>query len=119
MSLPDYESTEYALLRLLRSAPGGAMHCQDVYRLLASEFPQLTREDTSGPYRRSLSRWANHVQFARLHLVLRLEILPCSPSGRGIWIISIRGRHALDKFEAHIDTLLADFERDCPLGLNR
>lgn len=114
MSLPDYDSTEYALLRLLRHAPGGAMHCQDVYRLLASEFPQLTSEDTSGPYRRSLSRWANHVQFARLHLVLRLEVLPYSPSSRGIWIISIRGRRTLDEFEAHIDKLLVDFERDVP-----
>jgi len=57
MSLPDYGSTEYGLLRLLGNAPSGAMHCQDVYRLLACEFPQLTREDTSSPYRRSLSRW--------------------------------------------------------------
>lgn len=112
MSLPDCKSTEYGLLRLLRDAPGGAMHCQDVYRLLAREFPGLTREDTSGPYRQSLSRWANHVQFARLHLVLRLEILPYSPSTRGIWIISMRGRRALEKFEAHINKLLADFARD-------
>jgi len=112
MSLPDYGSTEYGLLRLLGNAPSGAMHCQDVYRLLACEFPQLTREDTSSPYRRSLSRWANHVQFARLHLVLRLELLPCSLSGRGIWIISERGRRALEKFDEHIEKLLADFAGD-------
>jgi hypothetical protein len=64
MSLPHDQDIQVAILRLLASAPKGTMHCQDVYRILAQEFPELTYEELWEPYRRSVSHWANRVQFA-------------------------------------------------------
>jgi hypothetical protein len=69
MALPNDENIQTELLRLLSTAPEGRMHCRDAYRILATEFPRLTKQELQDPYVSSLGHWANRVQFARLHLV--------------------------------------------------
>jgi len=88
MALPHDHDTQYQLLALLNEAPNGKMHCQEVYLRLAERFPQLNGDDMSGPYRNSCSQWANHVQWARHHLLLQGHLLPSYLSGRGFWAIS-------------------------------
>lgn len=93
MSIPHDDVIQAKLLLLLDSAKDGAMHCQDVYRILAEQFPELTKSELSDPYKSSVSKWANRVQFARLHLVVQGFILnPDSGHGRGYWVISNKGR---------------------------
>jgi len=111
MALPNDEDIQTALLRLLARAPEGRMHCQDVYRVLATEFPNLTRREMNDPYRSSVSHWANRVQFARLHMVNKGWILrPATGGGRGYWTISPQGRKALDDLKALGKRLLAELE---------
>jgi hypothetical protein len=95
MALPNDEDIQVRLLELLAVAPGGQMHCNDVYRAVAKRFPLLSRAELEHPYRSSLSHWANRVQFARLHLVHKgLLLRPYSGGGRGYWAISPQGRRA-------------------------
>ena len=111
MALPDDQSLQIELLRLLSRAPDGRMHCNDVYQELAKLYPQLTREEREAPYRSSLSHFANRVQFARLHLVNKGYLLrPFSGGGRGHWAIAAAGRKAIATIEDLSVRLLAELE---------
>ena len=96
MSIPHDHAIQYSLLRLLEQQLDGKMHCNDVYRILAEQFPQLTRSELEDPYQNSLSHWANRVQFAVLHLRNEGLVLHHTVAGgRGIWAISAAGREWL------------------------
>lgn len=110
MSLPHDHDMQIQLLQILDEAPDGTMQSSEVYEALADRFPQLTPDDTSVPYRRSVSHWANRVQFARLHLLLRGFILPLHLSGRGFWSISPAGRAHIRQLVRHAEELLKELE---------
>lgn len=68
MAIPDDETIKRELLSLLLTAPRDGMFVGQVYEELARLHPELTEEERTQRYRRSKSKWANRVQFARLHL---------------------------------------------------
>jgi len=110
MSLPHDEEIQTALLRLLADAPHRRMHCQDIYQELARNFPCLTEDEKTVPYRNSVSQWANRVQFARLHLVDKGWLLHPSMSSRAVWAISDKGRTAILELDELVRTSLAELE---------
>ena len=110
MSLPHDQDIQVAILRLLASAPKGTMHCQDVYRILAQEFPELTYEELWEPYRRSVSHRANRVQFARWRLIEKGFLLRYTGRGRGFWSISDAGRAWLANQQARAEELLRELD---------
>lgn len=109
--LPHDDDIQLQTAYLLDTTVGGRLHCQDVYKLLAKSFPNLTSEETTAPYRRSVSHWANRVQFARLHMIRKGWLLDPSISGRGIWAISEEGRRAVAASKATADRLLRQLRR--------
>ncbi len=93
MSIPHDDVIQNELLGLLYKAPKGTMHCNDVYDQLAELFPELTDDELNLPYRESKSKWANRVQFARLHCVNDGHIFDFpSGKGKGYWTITDEGR---------------------------
>jgi len=100
MSIPHDLDITIEMLRLLSKAPGGRMHCNDVYDSLARFFPQLSHDEKTIPYQNSKSKWANVVQFARLHCVLMGFIYrPDEGVSRGYWKITEAGRGWLSKLK--------------------
>lgn len=97
--LPHDEDIQVELLNLLARAPGGRMHCQDVYAMLAQSFPNLTDDELTVPYRHSVSHWANRVQFARQHLIERGWLVAHSEDERSYWKISMAGRAELARLQ--------------------
>lgn len=98
--LPHDQEIQIELLNLLASAPGGRLHCQDVYSTLAQSFPRLTDDEMTAPYERSLSLWANRVQWARQHLLDQGLLIPYSEDNRSYWTISPEGRAKLATLQA-------------------
>lgn len=92
MTFPRDEDVQIALLHLLDQANDGQMHCSDVYRELAKQFPMLTHDEMAIPYRRSASHWANRVQWARSHAVRNGWLMKPAGGSRGYWKISPAGR---------------------------
>jgi hypothetical protein len=101
MSFPSERDIQTQLLRLLASAPGACLHCQDVYRRLAEKFPQLTDADLHKSYEKSgSSKWMNLVQRARQHLVEQHHIYsPNVGAGRGYWMLTEAGMVAAGTVE--------------------
>ena len=98
MSIPHDDDIESELLMLLARAPNGTMYCNYVYEELAKFFPELTPCEINERYRHSLSKWANRVQFVRLHCVLKGYILrPLSSREFGHWTITDRGREFVER----------------------
>jgi hypothetical protein len=108
MAIPHDHLIRLQLLGLLKEAPNGTLHCNDVYRLLAAAFPCLTKEELTVPYANSVSKWANRVQFARLHLVLFGYIEPPYLSGRGYWTISKVGRAYIQRLQREAEEALRE-----------
>lgn len=95
MAIPDDHIIQEELLELLASSPGGRLNVRSIYSQLANLHPELTDQEKNQQYENSLSKWANRVQFARLHLVqsgllFRADAGP-NPA-RGVWIITEKGR---------------------------
>jgi 5-methylcytosine-specific restriction enzyme A len=108
MTIPHEHEIQYALMCLLEGQPEGKMHCNDVYRVLAEQYPQLTRAELEDPYENSISHWANRVQFAVMHLKDQGLILHHTVGGgRGIWAISVAGREWLSRIP-NADELLKE-----------
>ncbi len=95
MAIPHDEIIKKELLALLAHTHGGRLYVHKVYDELAKLHPNLTQQELNDPYRNSKSKWANRVQFARLHLVqhglLYRDGYGPNPS-RGVWIITDAGR---------------------------
>ena len=95
MSIPHDDLIKKELISLLASAPDGRMDVQKIYEKLAKLHPELTEQEKYDRYRHSLSKWANRVQFARLHLVNQGMIHRAGAGHRaanGVWIITEKGR---------------------------
>ena len=89
MAYPKEGEIEVPLLRELHKL-GGKAKPSELYPLLVSYFPELTKEDLE---RKTLSnptiyKWHNLVQWARWHLVNKGQI---DRSERGIWKITPAG----------------------------
>lgn len=94
MTIPHDDDIQDALIAFLFSKPAHRAHAQQCYAGLEKQFPGLTDDEVNVPYRSSVSKWANRVQFARLHLVVDGYIFPArtglSPS-TGVWILTPLG----------------------------
>ena len=110
MAIPHDHDVQFQLLTLLDGVPDGTTHCRDAYVGLRERFPQLTCDEVDVPYRRSVSHWANRVQFARLHLVRRGFMLRSPSSGRGYWTISPAGRQYLKDSKRLAEELVRELE---------
>lgn len=96
MTIPHDDIIKLKLLELLDKEPNGTMHCNEVFKELAREFPMLTKAELTDPYQTSQSHWANRVQWARQHLAEEGCILRPNAGGvRGYWTITQAGRKAL------------------------
>lgn len=95
MAIPDDYVIQTELLALLASSPNGRLQVRNVYEELAKLHPELTHQEKNQRYENSLSKWANRVQFARLHLVNRGLVFSAgkgpNPS-HGVWIITEAGK---------------------------
>jgi len=69
MSIPQDDVIQKELIILLYSYTDFRLHVHNIYEELAKLHPELTKQEKFEKYRNSLSKWANRVQFARLHLV--------------------------------------------------
>ncbi len=95
MAIPHDDIIKKELLSLLASTPNGRMDVQKIYEKLAKLHPELTEREKYDRYRNSLSKWANRVQFSRLHLVDQGMIHRAGTGLRavnGVWIITEKGR---------------------------
>jgi predicted HNH restriction endonuclease len=95
MAIPDDETLKRELLLFLSSEPGARAGVWHVYEQLAQLHPELTEDEKSKPYRNSASKWANRVQFARLHLVnagmlFKANAVPNAP--RNYWALTPQGQ---------------------------
>lgn len=94
MAIPHDEDIQDALIDYLFHSVGHRAHAQVCYAALQDRFPDLTPEEVSEKYRSSVSKWANRVQFARLHLVNDGYVYPAkagpAPSP-GVWILTPLG----------------------------
>jgi predicted HNH restriction endonuclease len=95
MPIPDDETLKLELVSFLASEPDARASIWRVYDQLALRHPELTEAEKSVRYRNSASKWANRVQFARLHLVnsgmlFRANATPNAP--RTVWALTPRGQ---------------------------
>ena len=95
MSIPHDDVIKSELLSLLASSPNGGLHVHKIYKELAKLHPELTEQEKHDRYENSRSKWANRVQFARLHLVEDSMIYRAGAGPRpayGVWTITEAGR---------------------------
>lgn len=94
MVIPSDRAIQTELLKYLAGCPEYRAHAQKCYAELEPLFPDLTHEEVVERYQASVSKWANSVQFARLHLVNDGLIYRAgdgpSPS-KGVWILTPAG----------------------------
>lgn len=94
MPIPDDDTIQRELLVLIASRPEKRVLASVAYDELARLHPELTSEERTQRYRNSVSKWANRVQFARLHLANRglLYRAGVGPdAGTGYWVITPKG----------------------------
>jgi len=93
MSFPTQKQVEVPLLRALQQL-GGSAKPQQIYPVVAQQFPQLTKEDQDErlPNSPSTRKWWNLVQWARQDLVEQGGI---DGSTRGIWKLTDKGHEIL------------------------
>lgn len=94
MAIPDDDTIQRELLSLIASRLEKRVLAAAAYEQLAQLHPELTHEERTQRYRNSVSKWANRVQFARLHLANRgfLYRAGFGPNASpGYWIITPKG----------------------------
>jgi len=100
MVIPHDRDIKLQLVKYLASRPDRRAHAQSCYAALEPLFPQLTNEEVTLRYQTSVSKWANAVQFARLHLVNEGLIYRAgegpNPS-KGVWILTPEGVRAAER----------------------
>src|ERR1035437_3134603 len=105
MSIPNDKIIQDELLKLLYNSEEKMLHCKSVYDSLAKLFPELTVEEKTKKYRESLNKWANRVQFARLHLVNNGLLLNAKETKKfGYWKISLSGEEDIRSRHINMDT---------------
>jgi predicted HNH restriction endonuclease len=100
MAIPDDETLKQELLSFLASEPDARASVWRVYEQLALLHPELTEAEKSERYQNSASKWANRVQFARLHLVnagmlYRANAAP--DASRNYWALTPKGQERARK----------------------
>lgn len=89
--IPNDEEIKRELIAYLLDRPGRRASASQCYEALAERFPSLTYDEMRLKYQNSVSKWANRVQFARLHLVQSGHLYRAgegpSPSP-GVWILT-------------------------------
>ena len=97
-ALSEAERNRAAAARRHRES-GGTAKPQDLYSLVAAQFPDLSAEELTQTLESSPStrKWWNMVQWVRQHLV---ELGELDGSTRGVWKITDAGRARL-KREGH------------------
>lgn len=89
--IPNDEEIQKALISYLLDRPGRRASAGQCYEALAELFPELTWDEVNLKYQNSVSKWANRVQFARLHLVQSGDLYRAgegpNPS-TGVWILT-------------------------------
>lgn len=116
MTIPDDETLKLELVIFLANEPNSRASVHRVYDQLAKKHPELTTTERTEPYRNSASKWANRVQFARLHLVnegriYRANMLPNLP--RGYWALTPNGLEYAQSLKSDIsmDLVEANLEK--------
>lgn len=97
MVIPNDREIKRALLGYLAGCPGNRAHAQECYAALEPLFPGLSNDEVTLRYRTSVSKWANSVQFARLHLVNDGLVHKAGEGPmprRGDWILTSAGVNA-------------------------
>lgn len=67
--IPRNDEIKSELISYLLDHPGRRASAGQCYGALSEQFPALTWDELNVKYQNSVSKWANRVQFARLHLV--------------------------------------------------
>ena len=99
MGIPHDHDIQQQLVRYLAGRPGHRAHAQECYSALEPLFPDLTHDETTLRYQTSVSKWANAVQFARLHLVNDGLIYRAGDgplASKGVWILTPDGVRAAE-----------------------
>lgn len=119
MSIPEDTTIQNELIALLASVPSGRLDVSIIYEKLAELHPELTVQETTEKYRNSKSKWANCVQFARLHLVQQGLIYRYGNGPnpmRGTWVITddgrIDGEFQLEILKKYQESLLSTVYED-------
>lgn len=89
--IPHDDEIKQELIAYLRIRPGGRGSAAQCYEAVAERFPSLTWVELNVKYRNSVSKWANRVQFARLHLVESGHLYRAGEGpmpSRGVWILT-------------------------------
>ena len=101
MAIPHDDSIQRELLTLIASRPEKRILAAVAYEELAQLHPELTDEELTEKYRNSVSKWANRVQFARLHLVNRGLLFRAGTgpnTGTGYWVVTPKGEERAKEF---------------------
>jgi restriction endonuclease Mrr len=89
--IPHDDEIQGELISYLLDRPGHRASASQCYEALAERFPSLTWDELHLKYQNSVSKWANRVQFARLHLVQSGHLYRAgegpTPSP-GVWILT-------------------------------
>lgn len=110
MPYPSNKEIELPLLKEIADAGGEvSTSTREVFRRVAAYFPQITDEELVRRNRPSDTVWENRVQWVRLQLVREGQIADWRSVGRqGIWRITEKGRHRLEREKAQLDVLLQE-----------
>lgn len=122
MAIPDDNIIQQELLALIAAKPNKRVHASNAYDELAPLHPELTHQELTERYQNSVSKWANRVQFARLHLVnkgLLYRAKDGPNASAGYWVLTPAGETVASKhFQVSTGTAsnqFADqFERKLP-----
>jgi restriction endonuclease Mrr len=89
--IPHDEDIQSALIAYLLDRPGHRASASQCYEALAEQFTDLTFDEVHVKYQNSVSKWANRVQFARLHLVQSGYLYRAgegSNPSTGVWVLT-------------------------------
>ena len=89
--LPNEKKVREKLLMELYASQHHSAIPKDIYKQVAEYFPDELEEVDFEPYRESESKWANHVQWIRAHLVKEGLILSPEQHVRNNWKLSDQG----------------------------
>jgi len=93
--LPKQKDIEVPLLEVLVEL-GGQGKTTEIYPLVTKKFPSIRDEDLSEVLPSGGNKWTNRIQWVRLSLIEKGEMV--SPS-RGIWAITDKGRKRVETKE--------------------
>jgi predicted HNH restriction endonuclease len=100
MTIPHDNIIKQELLMLLGTESKKRIHTSEAYEVLGDSHPELTFQERNEKYQNSVSKWANRVQFARLHLVTESLLFSANEGPNpspGYWILTPEGEYQANK----------------------